>query len=551
MAAAASIAGLRSMCSMKHVGLNVAADTLMTLAYLGVRGGLVVVTADDPAMFSGINEQDNRYYGKLASIPVIEPSFSQDAKALTKYAFELSEELQEPVILRSTTRVSHSSGVITLGEMEKRNTQGSFKKEPAKWVPLPAFSGGMHRKLLENLEKAKILSSSSGHNPVYGIGKWGIITNGISFNYVMDALKDLQIEEDCRVLKLGFSYPLPEEPIKDFISSCEKILVVEELEPFIEEGIKVMAQEMGSTVSIKGKGKGLFSRLSEFDPRLVREVIASYFGIEQPRRTSIDLSDMPQLPPRPPNLCAGCPHRATYVTVRKVLGDEAIYASDIGCYALGFFPPLRMADLTISMGSGIATGSTLAKATGKKVVSFIGDSTFFHSGIAPLSNAVFNNHDLTVIILDNGITAMTGLQPSPAADLAKLGIDNTKLSIEEVVKSIGVSHVTTINPRNLKAMAKALKDSVDYRGVSVIISRDLCVLFEKQLRPGKKPVPFYVDPEKCKNHRDCLKVVACPALLVEEDQVKINEAACTGCTVCAQICSEKAIVPRKRKEEAR
>ena len=482
---------------------------------------------------------------------MIEPSFTQDAKELTQYAFELSEELQEPVILRTTTRVSHCSGLVTLGKMEKRKTQVSFKKEPSKWVTLPAFSGGMHRKLLDNLEKAKTISNQSEYNPVYGDGKWGIITNGISFNYVMGALKDLGITADCRVLKLGLSYPLPEERIKDFISSCEKILVVEELEPFIEEAAKVIAQEMGSAISINGKGNGLFSRLSEFDPRLVRNVMTSYFGIEQPQKASLDLSDMPVLPPRPPNLCAGCPHRATYVTVRKVVGDDAIYASDIGCYALGFFPPLRMADLTISMGSGIATGSTLARTTGKKVISFIGDSTFFHSGIAPLCNAVFNNHNLTVIILDNGITAMTGLQPSPGGDSAKLGISNTQLPIEGVVKSIGVSHVSTVNPRNLKAMTKALEEAVAYNGVSVIISRDLCVLFAKQIHPGKKSTPFYVDPEKCKNHRDCIKVVACPALFVVEDQVRINEAACTGCTVCAQVCPENAIVPKKRKEDAR
>jgi indolepyruvate ferredoxin oxidoreductase alpha subunit len=261
------------------------------------------------------------------------------------------------------------------------------------------------------------------------------------------------------------------------------------------------------------------------------------------------MTDFSALPPRPPILCPGCPHRATYATVRKVIGDDVYYASDIGCYALGFFPPLRMADLTISMGSGIATGSGLAIATGKKVISYIGDSTFFHSGIAALSNAVFNNHNITVIILDNGITAMTGLQPSPAGDLAKMGIDNTHLSIEDVVTALGVKHMAIVNPRKMKALEKAVEESVNYEGLSVIISRDLCVLHANRVRSAKKSMSFSVDQEKCKKHRDCIKQVACPALFIEDDKVQINNSTCTGCSICAQVCPENAIVPKKQMEE--
>lgn len=553
VAAAASVAGLRSICSMKHVGLNVAADTLITLAYLGITKGLVVVTADDPAMFAGINEQDNRYYGKLASLAVLEPSTAQEAKEFTKYAFELSEQLGEPVILRTTTRVSHLSGVVTLGAMEKRVTQCDFKKEPSKWVPLPAFSGGMHKKLLASLEKAKKIGSKSEYNPISGSGKWGIITSGISYNYVADAVKDLNVEKECRVLKLGLSYPLPEDLILDFLSSCEKVLIVEELEPFVEEGVKVLAYDAGITIPIKGKGEGLFSKLSEYDPALVRNVIASFFGIECSQKFPVDTSDIATLPSRPPTLCSGCPHRASYATVRKVVGDDAIYCNDIGCYALGFFAPLSMADLTISMGSGIATGSGMSQATGKKVISYIGDSTFYHSGIPALANAVFNNHNLTVIILDNGITAMTGLQPSPAGDMHEIGMDTSKLEIEDVVKSLGITQMTTVNPRNVKAMTKAVEECMDYKGVSVIITRDPCVLYAALL-PGakKKTVTFDVDQNKCKKHLNCIKEVACPSMFIDEDGlVQVNAQSCTGCSLCAQFCPEKAIVAKKFEEVTR
>lgn len=548
MAAGASIAGLRAICSMKHVGLNVASDTLMTLAYLGVTNSLVVVTADDPSMHSGINEQDNRYYGRLGSIPVIEPSSAQDAKDLTKFAFELSEELRVPVILRSTTRVSHSSGVVELGPIKPRNTKGSFEKEPSRWTALPAFSGRMHQALLEKVEKAKVLSENSSHNVVYGKGKWGIITSGVSFNYVMDAVKDLGIEKECVILKLGFSYPLPEGLIRDLLLCCEKILVVEELEPLVEEGVKVIAQEMGIRISIKGKGKELLPRSLEFNPRQVREVIASYFSVEYKNKVPVNVSDIPAVPERPPILCAGCPHRATYLTVRRVVGEKAIYVNDIGCYALGFFPPYRMTDLTIVMGSSIAVGSSMAKATGKKVIAFIGDSTFFHSGIAPLCNAVLNNHNLTVIILDNFTTGMTGLQPSPGADPSKMGMDTKQLSIEAIVKSIGITKVITINPRKLKVMAKAVQEGFEYQGVSVIIAREKCVLYGKKLRDARKANAFAVRQDKCKMDYDCIREIACPAMSIDNKLIRIDSDSCTGCSICAQICPENAIVAEKLSE---
>lgn len=338
VAAAAALAGVRAICSMKHVGVNVAADFLMSLAYEGVKGGFVLVSADDPSMFSSQNEQDNRIYGKFSGLPVLEPSSIAEAKEMTRYAFDLSEMLQEPVILRTTTRINHSTGVVALGPIARKNHLGTFPKEPLRNTLIPSVSTKLHKLLLANYDKAAGQSDTSPYNFVSGEGKWGIITSGVSFNYVTDALQDLDLTSRVGVLRIGFSHPLPDKLIKDFIAKCDKILIVEELEPYLEEGVKVKAQEIGSTIPIKGKGEGLFSRAYEFSPSMVRKVIASYFGVECPGKEALSI-DVPDIPQRPPNLCAGCPHRATYAAMRLACGDEPIYTNDIGCYTLGVLPP--------------------------------------------------------------------------------------------------------------------------------------------------------------------------------------------------------------------
>jgi indolepyruvate ferredoxin oxidoreductase, alpha subunit len=545
VAAAAAASGLRTMCSMKHVGVNVAADALMTLAYLGVKGSLVLVSADDPFMFSSQNEQDNRYYGRLSGLPILEPSSVEEAKDMIIYAFDLSEELQEPVIFRTTTRVNHSSGVISLGEIRPRITRGAFAKDPLSYVAVPAVSRNLHKKLLANYEKAQVITNKSEYNLIEGDGVWGIICNGVSYNYVKDAIKDLNLEEKVKILRIGFSHPLPEKFIKDFVKGCEKILVVEEGEPYLEEGVKAFAQEIGYTREIRGKGADLFTRLFEFDPAMVRRNMAKYFGVPLQVGEQVDLSGLPEIPGRPPNLCAGCPHRATFYAVRQVLGDDAIYPTDIGCYTLGFLPPLNMADFLICMGSSVSTGSGFARATGRKVVSFIGDSTFFHSGIPGLINAVHNNHNMTLIVVDNGTTAMTGHQPHPGVDMARLGFPHIRLSIENVVKGLGVKHIVTVNPLKSKKLMETIKEAVDFEGVSVIISQEMCPLYVRSLE--KKPErPFYVNQEKCKNDRECINKLGCPAFYLEEERVCINEDTCIGCTLCAQVCPENAILPLKK-----
>ena len=551
VAAAAANSGVRSMCVMKHVGVNVAADALMTLAYVGVKGGMVVLTADDPYMFSSQNEQDNRFYAKLSGLPMVEPSSVEEAKDMVGYAFEISEKLQEPVLFRTTTRINHSSAIVTLGEIKAPKTKGDFIKDPFNLVTVPAVSRKLHVKLLENIEKALEFSENSPFNFIKGDGKWGIACNGVSYNYASDGIKELNIADRVRVLRLGFSYPMPAKKIKSFLKACDKVLVIEEGEPYMEEQIKAFAQEEGLTLPIRGKAKDLFTRLYEFDPAQVRENIAKFFEVPYTPTAQTDISDVPEVPQRPPNLCAGCSHRATYYAVKKAAeGLGAIYPTDIGCYTLGVLPPLSTADFLLCMGSSVGTGCGFSTATDKKVISFIGDSTFFHSGIPGLVNAVFNNHNFTLVILDNSTTAMTGHQPHPGVDMADFNLTGYgQVSIEKVVRAIGVPHVAVIKPYRVNKSIEALKEAINFKGVSVIISKEACTLYAQSLKKlrGK---PFYVS-EKCKNHRDCVNELACPAFYTEGEKIYINADLCTGCAVCAQICPEKAIVPVRSKEKTK
>ncbi len=547
VAAATANAGMRSMCVMKHVGMNVAADALMTLAYVGVKGGLVIVTADDPYMFSSQNEQDNRYYAKLSGLPMVEPSSVPEAKDMSAYAFDLSEKLQLPVIFRTTTRINHSTTTVVLGEIRASQTKGAFKKDPFNYVTVPAVSRNLHSRLLDKLGQAEKISEDSEYNFIKGNGIRGIICNGVSYNYVSDAVQDLDMGNNIKILRIGFSHPMPQVLIKDFLKGCDKVLVVEEGEPFMEETVKMFAQEEKLTLSIMGKGKDLFSRLYEFNPALVRQAIAVYFNVPYTQLAGPDLSDLPEIPQRPPTLCAGCPHRATFYAVKKASeGMETICPTDIGCYTLGFLPPLAMGDFLICMGSSVGTSCGFSKVTDKKVIAFIGDSTFFHSGIPGLINAVFNNHDFTLVILDNGTTAMTGQQPHPGVDMKQLNLNGFgRVSIEEVVRAVGVSHVTVIRPYRAKKSIKAIKEALNFKGVSVVISREMCTLYATSLNKTRGK-PFFVS-EKCTDHKDCISELACPAFFIENNRIKIDPVICTGCTVCAQICPEQAILPLRDK----
>jgi indolepyruvate ferredoxin oxidoreductase alpha subunit len=548
VSAAAANSGVRSMCVMKHVGVNVAADALMTLAYVGVKGGMVILSADDPFMFSSQNEQDNRYYAKLSGLPLIEPSSVEEAKELIPYAFDLSEKLQEPVIFRTTTRINHSTGVVSLGEIRKPVTKGNFVKDPLNMVVVPAVARNLHVKLLKNYDTAQELAENSEHNFITGSGDMGIICNGVSYNYVSDAIKDLGIEDKVRVLRMGFSHPLPPKLIKGFLKECQKVLIVEEGEPYMEEAVKAMAQEEGLFLPINGKTDGLFTRLYEYSPVQVKQCMATYFDLAYTAPEVPDLADIPPVPQRPPTLCAGCSHRATYLEVKKATeGMDTIFPSDIGCYTLGLLPPLSAADFLICMGSSAGTAGGFSQVNpDKKVIAFIGDSTFFHSGIPGLINGVYNNHNFTLVILDNGTTAMTGHQPHPGVDMERLNMQGYgRVSIEKVVRAIGVEHVTLIKPYKVKKSVEAIKESINHKGVSVIISEEICALYANALKLPKHK-PFNIT-DKCKNHKTCINSLACPAFYIWNDRVKIDANLCTGCAVCAQICPENAILPVKAK----
>jgi indolepyruvate ferredoxin oxidoreductase alpha subunit len=543
--AGAAACGLRTMVTMKHVGLNVAADPLMTLAYVGVKGGMVIVNADDPSLFSSQNEQDNRYYARLSGLPMLEPTNAQEMKDMTAAAFDLSEELQLPVIVRTTTRLSHIRGAVTLGELKPRKTKDTFQKNPFHFVTVPAVSRKLHQLLLEKYDRAVKKAGNWPYNRIIGDGKWGIVANGVSFDYVKDAVSDLGIADKATILKIGFSWPMPKDLCVRFMKQAEKVLVVEELEPIMENDLKAMAQENGITIPIKGKGVAGLSRLFEYDPGMVRKAVAEYFGVDYKPPRMLDISDAPPLPGRPPNLCAGCPHRATYYAVKQVFGPEAIHPTDIGCYTLGLLPPISMADFLICMGSSVSSSCGFSRSSDQKVVSFIGDSTFFHSGITGLIDAVHNNHKFTLVILDNGTTAMTGHQIHPGVDTEPMGVARTRVSIKNIVSACGVKDIHVVKPFKVKKTMEALQAAKDYDGLSVVISEEFCPLFARATGQLKRSRPFYVSQEKCKSHRDCINLLACPAMYLEGDQVEINKNLCIGCSVCAQICPENAILPLK------
>ncbi len=549
-ACAAAISGVRSLCSMKHVGLNVAADAFMTLAYVGVKAGMVIVVADDPSLHSSQNEQDDRYYAKMAGVPMLEPSTPEEAREMTIRAFEISERHQIPCILHTTTRVNHCRGPVSFGEIPTEKPAARFEKDPFNLVVVPMVGRKLRLALLEKMERMREDAEKSPFNVVSGSGSWGIVTSGVSYLYIRDAVRDLGIEDRVKILKLGFSFPHPKAVLRRFIEGLEKVLVVEELEPFHEEALRVVAQQTGSFLLVGGKGKDLIPQAFELDGVLVKRGISRFFGVDyQPP----EVFSIPELPQRPPNLCPGCPHRATYYSVKKVFGEEAIYPSDIGCYTLGLLPPLRMADFLICMGSSVSTAGGFSKVLDRPVVAFIGDSTFFHGGLPGLVNAVSHDHRILLVILDNGTTAMTGHQPHPGVELTPQGKVEPKVSIEAVVRGFGIKKIATVNPLQVKKTQETLqqmREGLNTPGVSVLISKSPCPLFENRMLRKKQKVVFEVD-SSCDLCKKCLEELGCPAFVWEGagtpgECIQINPALCSGCSVCAQVC--KSIKPRRIEE---
>jgi indolepyruvate ferredoxin oxidoreductase alpha subunit len=547
VAAGAANSGVRALTAMKHVGLNVASDLLMTLAYAGVRAGYVIVTADDPECYSSQNEQDNRFYALLSGLPCLEPSNPQEAKEMTASAIDISEKLELPAILRTTTRVSHTRGPVTYGKLTKPKVEGEFIRDVKRLVMVPANSRPKHEVLLRSIEKAKGISEKSVYNKVAreGKSKYGIISSGSAYNYAVEA--DDLLELDSSILKLGITNPLPERLIGEFLNKHETIVIVEELEPYLEMQIKAIAKDCASNVEIYGKARKPFlPKEGELSTRKVAIALSKISGNELP----IDFKKIDEkylevakdLPPRPPILCAGCPHRASFYIIRKVAGDKAIYATDIGCYALGIAPPLNVGDIMICMGASVGTAQGISKATGADTLAIIGDSTFLHAGIPGLINAVYNNHKIAVAILDNLTTAMTGHQPHPGTGLTGMGSTSEKVDIAKVAEGCGVKYVRAADPFKIKETSDILKEALKHPGPSVVVFRAPCTLIDarEKRRKGIKTVPCKIS-EKCTNCMVCIKLLGCPALILDNGKVCIDEASCTACGLCASVCPYAAI----------
>ena len=533
--AAAAVAGVRSFAFMKHVGLNASADPLMTLAYSGVRGGMLIMTADDPSAHSSQNEQDNRYYAPLALMPMIEPSTPAEAKDMVAAGYEISEKLSMPVLFRTTTRVNHARGIVQFSETRQDTPlKGHFEKDDKRFVCVPAHAKLNRLTLLERNAEAAELSETSPLNFIDGDvdSDVGIITSGVAYTYVKEFVKDVAI------LKLGFTYPLPEKKIAEFIKGKKRIIVVEELEPYLEDNVYKIMGMNGLNVPVIGKRDGTLPREWEFSPDTMTK-LASYVDVQKfPEPLAKVAVDLPM---RPPTLCVGCPHRGTFAAMKKAAaGKNVVYASDIGCYTLGSQAPFRMADFVLCMGGGAGVAGGFAEATDQKAVAFLGDSTFFHSGIQPLISAKFNNHKLTMVILDNRITAMTGQQPNPGTGRDFGGIKTESVSIEDIVRGVGVDFVEVVDAFDVKTTSKIMKDALEYDGVSVIISKGPCQIDAKKRKTlsGKQ---LSVDPEKCIKCQTCVKTIACPALIKKADGlIETDLTQCVGCGMCASVCPKDA-----------
>jgi len=541
VAAAAAVSGLRSFTFMKHVGVNVASDSLMSVAYTSVRGGMVILTTDDPSMFSSQNEQDNRHYARLANIPLLEASNPQEVKDLMKYAYELSEEFEVPVILRTTTRVSHMRGIVELGHLAEIKKKGHFDKDPQRFVPVPVTARIMHKNLVEKMDKITVLSNNSSLNEVYDYeGHLGIITSGSAFNYVMDVVEENELP--VNVLKLTFTYPFPEKKVLEFLENVDRVLVVEEVDPIMEKEILAVIGKHGLVKTVHGKLDGTLPMIYEFNPDIVLEGFGRMMGVELPDKEAIHTSI--GLPNRPPTLCPGCPHRAAYFEVKRAAAnldlDDVIFPTDIGCYTLGIESPYEVADYLLSMGSSIGTSCGFSKATNQTVVSFIGDSTFFHAGIPPLINAVHNKNRFVLVILDNRTTAMTGGQPHPGLPVDGMGLEAPEISIPDLVKACGVEFVETINPLNVKKSQETFKNALQFEKVAVVISQYPCMLIKTRDEKGKNII-IDVQDDKCTNCDTCVMELTCPAIYTQDGKIRIDPLMCRKCNVCVQTCPEKAI----------
>jgi indolepyruvate ferredoxin oxidoreductase alpha subunit len=464
---------------------------------------------------------------------MLEPSTPDEAREMTRVGFELSEELKLPVLLRTTTRLNHERGSIKLHKIQKPRGKGKFEKDPM-LVTVPAIARLQHPILLDKINKAEKISEKSKFNKIINIGKqkeWGIVTSGVAYNYVKEIAEDMKL--DVRILKLGMTHPIPKKMCEDFIKSCDNIVIVEELEPILENQFKVIAYDLNSNVKFYGKSTGHFSRLFEYNVDIVAKAFSEIFKFKnpiiKPKESKIEL------PNRPPALCPGC----------------TIYPTDIGCYTLGKAPPYEVADMLLCMGSNAGTACGFAVATDQKIISFMGDSTFFHSGIPPIINAVHHNHDVVITVLDNRTTAMTGHQPHPGNDFDGMGRPAKKILVEDVIKGCGVEHIEIVDPNKIKETTEAFKRALDFKGTSVVVSKSPCILLENRDKRnrGEKIFVYEIDQDACKKCKICISRFSCPSFYYgEDDVILIDSHQCNGCGNCADICPFEAISPKEAKK---
>jgi indolepyruvate ferredoxin oxidoreductase alpha subunit len=520
VAVGASFTGARSIVTMKHVGLNVAADPLMTFASIGAVGGLVICVADDPGMHSSQNEQDTRHYARFAKIPIFEPSDSQEASDFMALALRISEQFQTPVILRTTTRVSHSRSIVALGQRSQPPKPAGFVKNPPRYVPIPLWGRAMRRAVEERLPKLRTAACESAANRIEARDPaLGIITSSIAYQYARD------IWPEASMLKLGWSYPFPDDLIRRFAGQVKRLLVVEELDDFLEEHIKALG--------LACEGRNVVPGVGELSPTALRAARAKQEG--RPLAPPQPRADTRDLPSRPPVLCPGCPHRGIFYALAQF---DVVVTGDIGCYSLGVFPPLNRMDTILCMGAGISMTQGFEKGgETKRIVGIVGDSTFFHSGMTGLLNIAYNHGCPVIIVADNRTTAMTGHQPNPGSGETLMGDAAPTASIEAIAAACGIKRVLTVNPYELEKTIRALKESLAAQEPTVIVSRAPCPLDQGQ-PPGQ---PLAIDQEQCLQCLECLGL-GCPALEHDEAHgLRINDLLCGGCQMCKQICPAEAI----------
>lgn len=480
----ASFSGLKCLVAMKNFGLNVASDSLLPFCYTGTKGPTVIIVADDPSCWSsGQSEENSRAFAYLAHIPILEPSDAQEAKDFTKLAFDISKKFNLPIIVRITTRVAHQRMPVELGDIKKKKNQatGKFVKDVKRFVTMPPRVLEMKEELLEKIEKIREFTEKSPINKSVGdrvSGKLGIVTSGVSYLYVKEVLQELNL--DLPVLKLGFFYPLPEKKIKNFIKKFKNVLIVEELEPYLEKEVKILAKDIDSKLKIFGKD--LLPETRELGTEKVMQAIAKLTG----RKYNIPKPHSLALPKRFPRLCPNCPYWLAFSAVKKAAPKGTIFGGDIGCYMLAGFPPHNIQDYLFCMGSSIGIAHGIKKNTKQKLITFIGDSTFFHAGIPALINTVFNKSNPLIIVMDNRITAMTGHQPNPGMGETGMWEDTREIKIEDIVKACGVKNVKVIDPIETEKLQSTIKEFLAKKEVSVIISRRICVLWDKKRKQRKK-----------------------------------------------------------------